>query len=263
MRALGLQALGFEARELVQAIRAELDPAAAGRLVVSGMLAEQLARALAEGADPDSVVVSSTGELSAAAVAVHVIAGDPSSADEALVQAADRSGVPIVLVQLWPQADWTRPFVLSPFVVECRAGEGFPVGEIAHRIADAAVDHAPALAARIPVLRDAVAGTVLRRSMIRTALIALGSGREGAARAVLALEHARMLARLRTTDAHTANAAAFPIVAGVAGAAVASSVALRVAARTAGRSFGAPLVNAAVVAAASWGLGQAARRFVR
>ena len=42
-----------------------------------------------------------------------------------------------MIVQLWPQADWTTPFVLTPFVVECRAGEGFPVGEISGRIAEA------------------------------------------------------------------------------------------------------------------------------
>jgi hypothetical protein len=258
-----VQAVAFEARELVQAVRDELDPAAVGPIVVSGMLAEQLARALAAGAEPGSVIVGSPGEAQSAAVVLHVIAGDPSSADDELVRAADRFGVPIVLVQLWPQADWTPPFVLSAFVVECRAGEGFPLDEIADRVAHAAVELAPALAARIPLIRDAVARTVLRRSMFRTALIALGSGRGGIARIVLAYELARMLARLRTTDGRSTHAASMPVVAGVAGAAVASSLALRVAARTAARSFTAPLVNAAVVVGTSWALGKAVRRVER
>jgi|GEM_PF-3923525 len=64
---------------------------------------------------------------------VRIVAGDPSPEDEALVAEAAREGIEVVIVQLWPQADWTRPFVLSPFVVECRAGEGFPVEEIADR----------------------------------------------------------------------------------------------------------------------------------
>ena len=138
------------------------EPARAeGAVVVSGMLAEQLARQLGAGAEPSAVVAREGGSVARAEVVVRVIAGDPSPEDAALVRAADHEGIPVVLVQLWPQAEWTKPFVLSPFVVECRPGEGFPVVEIADRIGEA-VDAAPALAARIPALQEAVVSDLKR-----------------------------------------------------------------------------------------------------
>ncbi len=90
-----------------------------------------------------------------AEVVVRVIAGDPTDADDRLVRAADAIGTPVVFVQLWPQANWRAPFVLSPFVVECRAGEGFPVADIARMIARS-VANPEALAGRVPVLEQPV-----------------------------------------------------------------------------------------------------------
>ena len=65
---------------------------------------------------------------------MHIIAGDPIAADDELVRSANAQELSVVLVELWPQADWTRLFVLTPFVVECEAGHGFPVREIADRL---------------------------------------------------------------------------------------------------------------------------------
>ncbi len=98
---------------------------------------------------------------------VHVIAGDPTAEDEALVRAADAHGTPIVLVQLWPQAEWGRPFVLSPFVVECEAGEGFPVSEIGARILEAAEDET-VLAARVPLFEELEKRNIVKGALIRT-----------------------------------------------------------------------------------------------
>ena len=249
--AAGVRSGVLEGRSLWGALRDE--PATpGGAVVVSGMLAEPLARELGAGAEPGSVVVREGGSIAGANVVVRVIAGEPSPEDRGLVRAADAADVPVVLVQLWPQPDWTPPFVLSPFVVECRAGEGFPVREIADRIADAS-ERAPALAARIPVLHDAVADDVVRDSVVRAALLgAFGSGN----RPLLALGQAQALARLRTLDPNAAVADPRAL-AGIAAAVYASSFAFRRAARVARGTLPAPLVNAAVAAGGTWLLAKA------
>ena len=144
-------------------------------VAVSGTLAEQLVRELGAGAEPGSVVLG--GPDSSVAVLVHILAGDPTSDDEAVVTAADRAEIPVVLVQVWPQEDAGRPFVLSPFVVECRAGEGFPVSEIASRIAASVPDPVP-LASRVPVLRDSIRSASVLRAVARNVIRAL-SGSSG------------------------------------------------------------------------------------
>jgi hypothetical protein len=230
-----------------------------GSIVVSGMLADQLARELAAGADPGAVVVREGEDVSGAEVAVRVIAGEPSAADDALVRTADAEGVPVVLVQLWPQAEWTKPFVLTPFVVECEAGHGFPVREIADRISEAA-ERAPALAARVPVLHDAVAQDETRGAVLRSALLGLLGPRGGAdARPLLALEQARTLARLRALDPQPT--ALDPRAVGATAAAIyASGFAFRAAARATRGRLPARLVDAAIAAAGTWALVEATRR---
>jgi hypothetical protein len=244
-----------EARTTVQAIQSELSAASAGRVVVSGMLAEQLARELADGARPGAVVVGDEPALAGASVVVRVIAGDPSEADDSLVRAADRAEVPVVLVQLWPQAEWRTPFVLSPFVVECRAGEGFPVPEIAARVAEA-VEDAPALAARIPVLAETVESTLVRSAILRSALLALSSG--PASRPLLALEQVRMLSRLRVLEAPQ-DSPPLQVVAGAAAASLGVSYALRTVARSARGVLPAPLANVVVAAGGTWAIHKLAR----
>jgi hypothetical protein len=216
------------------------------------MLAEQLARQLGEGADPGAVVSDEKGLPRTAQVVVRVIAGDPEPADDLLVRESDRLTIPVVLVQLWPQADWTRPFVLSPFVVECRAGEGFPLREIAERIVEA-VEHAPSLAARVPVLNRSCSRGIVRQALLRTSALALVS-RKGPARALIALEQVRMLARLRVTSRGGKAVDEVPVVAGAAASTLAASFAFRRLARAARGALPEPVANAAVAAAGTWAL---------
>ena len=228
---------------------------AAGAVVVSGMLAEQLARQLGAGAEPGAVVAREGGTVAGAEVVVRVIAGDPSPEDTALVRAADSEGIPTVLVQLWPQAEWTKPFVLSPFVVECRPGEGFPVGEIAGRIGEA-VEAAPGLAARVPALQDAVVADLTRGTVARATLLGL-LGARGPSRPALALEQVRALSRLRALDPQAPGATDPRSAAGIAALVLAASFAFRAAARATRGTLPAPLVNAAVAAGGTWALTRA------
>jgi hypothetical protein len=252
--------LVLEVQSLVKAIREESEPEPSGPIVVSGMLCEQLARELAAGAEPGAVVVDDAGaRREPAEVHVHVMAGEPSRADEDLVLAADRAGIPVVLVQLWPQERWTPPFVLTPFVVECRAGEGFPIEEIARKIADAA-EHLTELARRVPVLQDVVAGKFVTSSVVRAALAGALGRRAGGTRSLLALEQVRMAARLQSLHGGPPPDEP-PLIAGAAVAAVAVSFLLRDAARSARDLVPAPVANAAIAAATTWALATAARRF--
>ena len=236
----------------------ELSPASVGPIVVSGMLAEQLAKELGAGAAAGAVVHDDGGRASGAEVLVHVLAGEPSEADELLVRAADRHGTPVVIVQLWPQADWTRPYVLTPFVVECRAGEGFPLREIADRIFEAS-EHGPFLASRVPELTEAVTYGVVRQAMARSVLLGVAGAGKGAARPLIALEQIRMLARLRSTTPGAAGSDEMPVVAGAAAAALAAGFALRGTARAARGVLPEPVADAAVAAAGTWALAKALR----
>lgn len=257
MSAAGFRALAYEARSVVETARHELSPASVGAVVVSGMLAEQLTRELGADAVPGAVTADDGVRVPASEVLVRVVAGEPSEADDAFIRAADQRGTPVVVVQLWPQADWTPPFVLSPFVVECRAGEGFPLREIADRIVEAS-ERGPLLAARVPELRKAAAHGVVRQAVLRSAFLGVAGAGKGAARPLIALEQIRMLARLRAMTTGSAGSDEMPIVAGGAALALAlvAGFAFRGVARSARQVLPASIADAAVAAAGTWALGR-------
>jgi hypothetical protein len=165
-------------------------------LLVTGVLAEQLARQLAAGGD--RALVRTTGEPADAAALVRVVAGAATRDDEHQLRAATRELVPVVVVQTGISAV-RLPYVLATDVVECPPGAGFPVEEIARVLARALDRAGPALAAGLPVLRDAV-----ERRRVGTAAVAAGA-LAALTRGnvpllpVLALAHARMLTDLSTT----------------------------------------------------------------
>jgi hypothetical protein len=254
-------ALG-EVRSIVGALRDETEPAHVGPVLVTGMLAAQLAKQLGEGADPGAVVADDASRLPRSSVLVHVIAGDPGPDDDELVRDADKGGVPVVLVQLWPQAEWTKPFVLTPFVVECRAGEGFPVNEISVRIVEA-VESPVDLGRRVPVLHEKVAEAVVGTSIVRTALLASLGKRKRSARPLITLEQIRMLAELRRLEQATPASGqdALKEAAPFAAAALGAGFVLRQAATVARRVLPGPITDAAIAAAGTYALGEAVRRY--
>ena len=253
---LAVRALLGEARRLGLALREEADPPDVGPIVVTGVLAEQLAKELGRGAAPGAVLVGSDSLHPRAEVLVHVVAGDPTPEDQARVDEAAAHGVEVVIVELWPQPDWTRPFVLSPFVVECRAGEGFPIGTIAARIVDA-TENGTALGAAVPAVGEAARASVVRQAVLRSALIGLVGGRLGASRPLLSLEQVRMVSRLRAVSSGPAVSGELPVLAGGAAAVVASGLAFRSVARSVRMLLPAPVAHAAVAAAGTWALAKA------
>jgi hypothetical protein len=255
MSVTGLRGAVDETRALLRALSEPAREGAAGAVGVSGMLAEQLARELGRGAAPGAVFVADPSRAPVATVAVHVIAGDPSEEDATFVTLADRTGVPVVVVQLWPQTDWTAPFVLSPFVVECRPGEGFPMDEIASRIVEAA--DAPGLGARIPALRETLLRRAVLSSVARAAL--LGASGRRSDRPRITLEQARLLGRVQAATGSGPGTGPQPTAAALA-ALYAAGFALRAAARATRRVLPAPVGDVAVAAAGTWALGKALGR---
>lgn len=253
MKGGGAMAIAGELRSLGSTLSEELAPRRAGPVIVSGMLAEQLAKELGAGARPGAVVVGADRLRAGAEALVLVIAGDPSPEDDALVRQADELEVPVVAVQLWPQADWGKTFVLTPFVVECRAGEGFPIHEIAERLAHATQDSA-ALAADLPTVADVARAGLVTQSVLRSAVIGLAGSRMGASRPLLSLEQARMVARLRrsSVEASPDGDRTGLLVGGAA--ALAAGFAFRGLARNLRTLVPAPIANTAVAAVGTWGL---------
>jgi uncharacterized protein (DUF697 family) len=245
-----------EARALTEVLRDERRQRLVGPILVSGVLADQLAKELSAGARSGAVVASDVVRPGAAA-AVRVVAGDPTAEDDALVRAADGHSVPVVVVQLWPQAEWMRPYVLTPFVVECAAGEGFPIADIADRIV-AAVEHSASLAADVPVLERSVARNTVRGAVVRAGL--LGLPRASAARPMITLEQMRMVSRLLAAEGAEVDEANASRSAGVTTAAVvASGFVLREVARRPRSVVPAPLVDVAVAAGGTWLLARVAQ----
>jgi hypothetical protein len=256
VNAVGFRALVSELRSVGATLTTEADTASVGPIGVSGVLAEQLVKELAAGAVPGAIVVGGTELAARAEVLVRIIAGDPTSDDEELVRAADVRGVSVVVVQLWPQADWTMPFVLTPFVVECRAGEGFPVREIADRIVEA-TENGAVLASRAPVIEDATRAGLVKSAVIRSALIGIAGSRLGVSRPLLTLEQVRLMSQLRTVSARSAITDELPVRAGSAAAVLAAGFAFRGVARSLRTVVPAPLAHAAVAAAGTLVLAKA------
>ena len=255
MNVADVRSLVEEARRVGFAAREQASTVPAGPIAVSGMLAEQLVKELSAGADAGAVVVGGAEVAGRAEVLVRIVAGDPTSEDDELVRAADAAGTPVVLIQLWPQAEWTKPFVLTPFVVECRAGEGFPIEEIGDRIVEASTN--AAALARVPVLERAVRSGAIQSAVIRSAVIGFAGSRLGVSRPLLTLEQVRLLASLRAVSGVTPADELRLRAAGAAGL-LAGGFALRGAARSLRRFLPAPLVNAAVAAGGTWALAKVA-----
>ena len=165
-----------------------------GPLLVTGLLAEQLARELRAGGEPG--LVRTSGEPAGAAAVVRVVAGAATAEDERTMREATRALVPVVAVQTAARSV-RLPYVLAEDVVECPPGSGFPVDEIADRLAAALGHDGAPLAATLPVLRDAVARRSVTDGALAAASLAAFGAETGPRLPVLALAQARMLSDLQ------------------------------------------------------------------
>jgi uncharacterized protein (DUF697 family) len=236
------------AMSTIRELRADRVPR--GPLVVAGApaLVPVLARQLREGGDADAV--REDGGLDGAGILVWV--GEP---DAGALRAASRSHVPIVAVT---EADRV-PYVLETSVVRVGPGEGFPLEQIAAAIAHRLGDGGAGLAARLPVIREAVVGELIRRSSRRNAIIAAAVFVPGVDMPILTLNQIRLTARIGAAHGHAPDRAQAVELLGVVGA----GFAFRAVARQALDVV--PVAGWAVKASVAYGgtraVGEAARRF--
>lgn len=166
-------------------------------LVVGGAreLAPVLRRELARDAAPGAVRADDAPE--GAAVLVYVLAGSPTPDDEAALARARRARVPAVAVAAGPAPeDLVLPTVLATDVVRVGAGEGFPLERIARVIAGRLGEEAAPLAARVPVLRRAVAAELVAAFARRNGVVGAAVFVPGADLPVLARNQVRLILRL-------------------------------------------------------------------
>jgi len=238
-------------------------------LVVSGAreLVGVLRRELVRGGVASAV--REQGPLEGAAALVYVLAGGVDADDEQLLKAAARARVPIVAVVAGngirdglkpvPDALAHVPYVLEENVVRVGSGTGFPVEEIARRLARVLGESATPLAARLPVLRHAVCEELIRRISRQNGLVGVAVFVPGADLPVLTLNQVRLVLRIADAHGFEIDRDRLPEVLGVLG----SGLGFRAIAR---RAIGAvPVVGWAVKGAIAYAgtraLGEAAVRY--
>lgn len=162
-------------------------------LVVTGALASQLAKELSRDGVPRAVRVGDP--IEDAAALVHVLGGAPTGEDERILRAAKRARVPTIVVQTGTEL-YDVPYVLPTDVVACPPGAGFPIEEITHALAARLGDQGTSLAARLPVLREAVCEALIERFSRQNGIAAVAIFVPGADFPVLTLNQLRLVLRL-------------------------------------------------------------------
>jgi uncharacterized protein (DUF697 family) len=144
-----------------------------------------LARELRAGGE--SSAVREGGGFQGAAALVWV-----GAVDEDVLRAATRAKVPIVAVS---DQD-VVPYVLAEDVVRVPPGKGFPIEEIATKVARALGDRGTSLAARLPVLRPAVCEHLISSTSRKNAAIAAAVFVPGVDLPLLTMNQIRLVLRI-------------------------------------------------------------------
>ena len=240
--------------ELVKEARTALEDVRP--LQVSGVLAATLEQELARGGAPGAV--RSHGDVAGAAALLRVLGGDAIEEDEREIRAARRAGVPTIAVQT-DSGRFDVPYVLATDVVVCHPGSGFPVQEIARALAARLGESGTQLAARLPVLRDAVCDELIESFSRRNGLLGAAIFVPGADLPVLTLNQLRLVLRLASAHGVEVDQSRLPEVLGT----IAAGFGFRTVAR---QLLGAiPVAGWAVKGAVAYSgtraLGEAARRY--
>ena len=166
-----------------------------------------LAKELRSGGDAGAVVEQ--GAVGRAAALVWL--GPP---DEGVLRTASRAGVPIVGVT----EGGGLPYVLDTDLITLAPARPLPIDEIAGRLARVLGADGVGLAARLPVLREAVVDELIRSSSRRNGLIGAAVFVPGVDLPVLLLNQLRLVLRIALAHGHALDASRLPEVLAVVGA---------------------------------------------
>lgn len=185
-------------------------------LLVTGALAEQLALELGEGGTAGAVRTG--GRVQDAAALVRVLAGGTTAEDERELRAANLARVPIVAVQTSGETDLYVPYVLPADVIVCPPGQGFPVAAIARALAARLDETATPLAARLPVLREAVCDHLIESFSRKNGILDVAIFVPGADFPVLTLNQLRLVLRLASAHGVEVDQSRLPEILATIGA---------------------------------------------
>lgn len=168
--------------------------------------AKEIHDALGKDAEPGAIRILAAPtayDFEGANVLVYAVDGTvPGEEDEKAFQLASRKGVEIVCVVFGASAEDppTIPYVLDSDVIPVPPGAPLPLESIAERAADRAGDSSHHLAARVPVLREAVVQEIIKRFALQNGVLGVAIFIPGADFPVLTLNQIRMV--LRIASAH-------------------------------------------------------------
>ncbi|HEU5243815.1 MAG TPA: hypothetical protein VFU33_05380 [Gaiellaceae bacterium] len=182
--------------EVAAAGRREDVLAVGGASELAPVLRQQLLRGRAE---PGAVRL---GDPENADVYVHVLAGAPRDEDVALLRRARRARVPGIAIAVGFADAPAIPYVLATDLISVGAAQAFPLEAIARAIAGRLGEHGAPLAARVPLLREAVSEQLVTSFARRNGIVAAAVWSRGADLPVLALNELRLV--LRLAQAHGA-----------------------------------------------------------
>src|SRR6185295_11086723 len=186
-------------------------------VLVTGSLADQLARELVAGGD--STAVRTGGEPQHVAAMLYILGDDVSEEDERILKLAHRARVPTIVIAAGRRAPGRIPFVLATDIVRVEPGHGFPVDEIAKALANKLGERATSLARRLPVLRPAVCEYLINSFSRKNALIGAAVFIPGVDLPVLTFNQIRMVLRISAAYGLDLDAQRAPEVAATFGAA--------------------------------------------
>jgi uncharacterized protein (DUF697 family) len=168
--------------------------------------AKEIHDALGKDAEPGAIrmlAAPTAYDFEGANVLVYAVDGAlPGEEDEKAFQLASRKGVEIVCVVFGASAEDPPaiPYVLDSDVIPVPPGAPLPLESIAERAADRAGDSSHHLAARVPVLREAVVQEIIKRFALQNGVLGVAIFIPGADFPVLTLNQIRMV--LRIASAH-------------------------------------------------------------
>lgn len=176
----------------------EVDSSGSGEhvLAVGGateLAAELRGQFLRGGADHAAVRL---GDPAGADVYVRVLEGAPDDDDVAVLRRARRARLPAIAVGVGLDEDVAIPYTLATDVVSARRRGSFPLETIARAIAARLGEEGAPLAARVPLLRDAVCARLVESFARKNGVLAGAVWIPGADLPVLLLNEWRLVLRL-------------------------------------------------------------------
>jgi uncharacterized protein (DUF697 family) len=185
----------------------------------------ELVSALGEGGEPGALRDLSGREvtkydLQGAALLLYVVEGaEPTAEDEAVLKLADRNDVEVVCVLAGATSrPLDVPYVPATSVVVVPPGKPAPVGEVAELVASLTEENGYGLAARLPVIREAVVEAIVRRFSRQNGILGVAIFVPGADFPVLTLNQLRMIFRIAAAHGEEIDRERIPEILAVVGA---------------------------------------------